>query len=264
MKILIIVPAYNEATSLERVIESLKATCPQYDYLIINDGSVDGTKEICEKNQYHVIHHPVNRGLRETMQTGMKYALEHDYDAALQFDADGQHLAEYIEVMVKCMEETHSDIVIGSRFFGTKMPFRMRSLGGKMISATIRLTTGKYLTDPTSGMRLYRRNIIRCFTECIGYAPEPDTIACLIRRGMDVQEVKVKMEERTEGKSYLTPVNAAKYMIRVLSSILFFQWFRKDKKETKEARKLRMEQQRRRVEYFKEEISEEKTVFFFR
>lgn len=225
MKVLIIIPAYNEEKSLKRVIEHLKRTCPQYDYLIVNDGSTDRTKEICMNNHYHVISHPVNRGLTGAMRTGMKYALKNGYDMALQFDADGQHLPEYIEDMVTCMVKTGCDIVIASRFYGTKMPVRMRTVGGKMISAAIWMTTGKYLTDPTSGMRLYRKNIIRLFANSTSYAPEPDTLAYLIRMGANVQEVKVEMKERKTGQSYLNPVNAAKYMVRVLSSILFFQWF---------------------------------------
>ena len=96
-----------------------------------------------------------------------------------------------------------------------------------MISGAIRLTTGKSLTDPTSGMRLYGRKIIRLFAKDAGYAPEPDTLAFLIRMGAEVQEVKVEMDERKEGQSYLTPIKAAKYMLRVLSSILLFQWTRK-------------------------------------
>lgn len=224
MKVLIIIPAYNEAQSLKRVMEQLKSTCPQYDYVIVNDGSTDQTKEICEKNQYHVIHHPVNQGLKKAVQTGMQYAMEHHYDMALQFDADGQHLPEYIEDMVNCMTKTNCDIVIGSRFYKSKMPFRMRTLGGKMITAAIRMTTGKHLTDPTSGMRLYRRNMIRLFVKNDDFAPEPDTIAYLIRMGAEVREVKVKMEDRMAGQSYLTPVNATKYMIRILSSILIGQW----------------------------------------
>ena len=234
MKVLIIIPAYNEEKSIKKVIERLQSTCPQYDYVIINDGSTDRTKEICKKNQYHVINLPENRGLTNGIQTGMRYALKNGYDAALQFDADGQHLPEYIEDMVKCMEEKNCDIVIASRYYGTKMPIRMRTIGGKMISAAIWLTTEKYLTDPTSGMRLYRRNMIRRFTKDASYAPEPDTVAYLIRMGADVQEVKVKMEERTKGKSYLTPVNATKYMVRELSSILFRQWFRERRKVRKD------------------------------
>lgn len=239
VKVLIIVPAYNEEQNLKRVIDHLLETCPRYDYVIINDGSTDRTKEICEENQYHVIHHPVNRGLTGAMQTGMNYALEHGYDMALQFDADGQHLPEYIEDMVTCMEESNCDIVIASRYYKTKMPVRLRTVGGRMISAAIWMTTGKFLADPTSGMRLYKRNIINLLVENTKFAPEPDTVAYLMRMGADVHEVKVKMEERTSGQSYLTPKNATKYMIRVLSSILFFQWFWKGKHIERDTDKLK-------------------------
>ena len=153
----------------------------------------------------------------------MKYAIENGYDAALQFDADGQHLPEYIDGMLKTMEETDCDIVIASRFYKEKMPFRMRTLGGKMISAAIHRTTDKIITDPTSGMRLYKRNILRAFAENERFAPEPDTLAFLIRMGADIREVQVNMNERKYGQSYLSPVNATKYMIRILSSILFRQ-----------------------------------------
>lgn len=226
MKVLIIIPAYNEEKSLKRVIEHLRDVCPRFDYLIINDGSTDRTKEICRENAYPVMNLPENQGLTRAIQTGMRYALEQDYDAALQFDADGQHLPEYIEDMVTLMEESNCDIVIASRFKGTKMPVRMRTLGGKMISAAIWLTTGQSLSDPTSGMRLYGRRIICQFARDSSYAPEPDTVAYMIRMGANVQEVKVEMEERKEGQSYLTPINASKYMIKELSSILIFQWFR--------------------------------------
>ena len=229
MKVLIIVPAYNEDESLQRVVKHLIDTCPKYDYVIVDDGSSDRTKEICEQNGFNAIHLPVNQGLTGAIQTGMQYALENGYDMALQFDADGQHLPEYIESMVQCMEETDCDIVIASRFYNTRMPLRMRTVGGKIISGAIKWTTGKYLTDPTSGMRLYKKNIIRMFADNSNLSPEPDTMAYLVRMGADVQEVQVRMEDRSAGKSYLTPVNAAKYMVRILSSILFFQW-RWDKK----------------------------------
>ena len=230
MKLLIIIPAYNEAESLRGVIELLRSTCPQYDYIIVNDGSTDGTMELCEENNYNIINHTANEGLSGAIHTGMKYAIENGYDAALQFDADGQHLPEYIDGMLEVMEKTDCDIVIASRFYKEKMPFRMRTLGGKMISAAIHRTTDKIITDPTSGMRLYKRNILRVFAENERFAPEPDTLAFLIRMGADIREVQVKMEERKHGQSYLSPVNASKYMIRTLMSILFLQtkWERID------------------------------------
>ena len=230
MKLLIIIPAYNEAESLRGVIERLRSTCPQYDYIIVNDGSTDGTMELCEENNYNIINHTANEGLSGAIHTGMKYAIENGYDAALQFDADGQHLPEYIDGMLEVMEKTDCDIVIASRFYKEKMPFRMRTLGGKMISAAIHRTANKILTDPTSGMRLYKRNILHAFAENEHFAPEPDTLAFLIRMGADIREVQVKMEERKHGQSYLSPVNASKYMIRTLMSILFLQtkWERID------------------------------------
>ena len=233
MKVLIIIPAYNEAQTLIPVMEHLMDVCPAYDYVIVNDGSIDETKNICEEQHYHAIHLPLNQGLTNAVRTGMQYALEHGYDMALQFDADGQHLPEYIEKMVMHMEESGCDIVIASRFVGMKMPIRLRTVGGKMITAAIRLTTGQTLTDPTSGMRLYKNNIIRMFLEHPDFAPEPDTVAHLMRLGADVQEVKVTMHERTEGQSYLTPVNATKYMIRVLTSILFRKGLHERKKRNR-------------------------------
>ena len=223
MKLLIIIPAYNEAESLKGVIEHLRSTCPQYDYIIVNDGSTDETKELCEKNGYNVINHTLNKGLAEAMRTGMKYALENGYDAALQFDADGQHLSEYINSMVNCMKESGCDIVIGSRFLNSKMPFRLRTLGGKIIFYAVRHAANAELSDPTSGMRLFSADIMSLFIENKHFTPEPDTLAFLIRMGADIREVKVTMEDRMAGQSYLTPINATKYMFKMIKSILYSQ-----------------------------------------
>ena len=226
MKVLIIIPAYNEEKNLKRVIGHLQQVCPQFDYVIVNDGSTDGTERLCRQNQYRHISLPVNLGLSAAVRAGMRYASQKGYDMALQFDADGQHLPEYIQPMVDCMTQTNCDVVIASRYFGSRMPFRMRTVGAKMITAAIRLTTGRHLSDPTSGMRLYSRRIIEQFIKDENNAPEPDTLSYLIRLGADIREVKVEMDERTEGQSYLTPVNASKYMIHMMMSIFVFQWFR--------------------------------------
>ena len=226
MKVLIIIPAYNEEKNLKRVIDRLQQVCPQFDYVIVNDGSTDGTEQICRQNQYRHISLPVNLGLTGAVRAGMRYASQKGYDMALQFDADGQHLPEYIQDMVDCMTQTNCDVVIASRYFGCRMPFRMRTVGAKMITAAIRLTTGRHLSDPTSGMRLYNKRIIEQFIKDENNAPEPDTLSYLIRLGANIREVKVEMDERTEGQSYLTPVNASRYMIHMMMSICVFQWFR--------------------------------------
>lgn len=226
MRVLIIIPAYNEEKNLKRVIGNLQQVCPQFDYVIVNDGSTDGTERLCRQNQYRHISLPVNLGLSAAVRAGMRYASQKGYDMALQFDADGQHLPEYIQPMVDCMTQTNCDVVIASRYFGCRMPLRMRTVGAKMITAAIRLTTGRHLSDPTSGMRLYSRRVIEQFIKDENNAPEPDTLSYLIRLGADIREVKVEMDERTEGQSYLTPVNASKYMIHMMMSICVFQWFR--------------------------------------
>lgn len=226
MKTLIIVPAYNEGESIERVINGLRDNFPQYDYIIINDGSKDNTAEICRRNGYNFLSHPVNLGLAGAFQTGMCYALEHGYDAALQFDGDGQHNAEYIADMLALLEQGNN-IVIGSRFVTEKKPHSLRMIGNRMIQFAIKLTTGKHITDPTSGMRLFDRGMIERLAKSNDLGPEPDTVAFLIRKGAKVSEAQVSMNERMAGKSYLNFTRSIHYMFSMLTSILLLQWFRR-------------------------------------
>ena len=159
----------------------------------------------------------------------MKYALANDYDAAVQFDADGQHLPQYLQPMLDKLNEGY-DIVIGSRFVNKKKPFTLRMSGSHLISFAIRLTTGKKIKDPTSGMRMYNRRMIKEFATQINHAPEPDTISYLIRRGARVAEVQVEMQERVAGTSYLNLPRSISYMMQVAISILVVQWFRGGKR----------------------------------
>ena len=224
-KILIIIPAYNEEESIVPVITVLQRDYPQFDYVIINDGSSDRTEQICREHDFHLVSQPINLGLAGAFQTGMKYALKNGYDAALQFDADGQHLPQYIQPMLDKLSEGY-DIVIGSRFVTEKKPFTLRMIGNYLISFAIRLTTGKKINDPTSGMRMYNRRMIREFAIQINHTPEPDTISYLIRRGAKVGEVQVEMRERVAGTSYLNLPRSIGYMLQMAVSILVVQWFR--------------------------------------
>ncbi len=226
LKVLVIIPAYNEEKSIERVVDNLVVNYPEYDYVVINDGSRDNTAAICRRRGYRFINLPVNLGLAGAFQTGMKYAYEHDYDYAIQFDADGQHRPEFIRPIVDKMEEGY-DIVIGSRFVEEKKPCSLRMLGSFMISLAIRLTTGVKLKDPTSGMRMFNRSLMKEFALNINYGPEPDTVSYLVKNGARVTEVQAHMDERLEGQSYLTLTKSAIYMIRMITSILLIQNFRK-------------------------------------
>ena len=204
MRVLVIIPAYNEELNIKRVVSNLRDHYPQYDYVVVNDGSADHTSEICHQEGYNIIDLPVNLGLAGAFQTGLKYADREDYACAIQFDADGQHRPEYIADLLKEIENGY-DIVIGSRFVTEKKPFSMRMLGNRMI--------------------------IHEFASNINYGPEPDTISFMIKQGASVKDVQVKMDERTAGESYLNLTRSILYMLRMMLSILFIQNFRKRKTE---------------------------------
>ena len=225
MKVLVIVPAYNEALNIEKTIKDLKQNANEYDYVIINDCSKDNTKEICEKNKFNVISLPVNYGLTSGIQLGMKYALENNYDIAIQFDGDGQHQAKYLKDLVKKINDNKCDIVIGSRFVTEKKPHSMRMFGSNIIQGAIKLTTGKKITDPTSGMRAFNKIAIKEFVKNTSLTPEPDTIVYMIKKGMKVEEVQVEMKEREFGESYLNAFKSVEYMLSMMFSIIFVRAF---------------------------------------
>jgi glycosyltransferase involved in cell wall biosynthesis len=226
MKLLAIIPAYNEEESLANTVDHLLAMVPDVDILVINDGSKDRTGAICVENGYNHLDMPVNCGLTAGFQAGMKYALANGYDAAVQFDADGQHLPEYLPVMAKALEENGADIVIASRFVEGDRKLTLRTFGNALISKLIKLTTGTVITDPTSGLRMFNRAMIETYAHAFDYGPEPDTIALLIRKGAKVIEIPCTMQDRQAGESYLNASRAIRYMARTCLDIVLFQWLR--------------------------------------
>lgn len=226
MRVLAIIPAYNEEESIASTVDEFLAAKTGCDYLVVNDGSSDGTERVCQERGYSHVTHPTNLGLTGGVQTGMKYALSHGYDAAIQFDADGQHVPTFIPAMVAEMERTGADIVIGSRFVNERKSLSARMLGSRLISGIIRLTTGQAIADPTSGMRLFNRAMMEQFARRFDFGPEPDSVAYLMRHGAKVREVQVEMRERQAGESYLNFAKSISYMARTCTSILFVQWFR--------------------------------------
>ncbi len=226
MRLLMIIPAYNEEDNIVRVVNNIIEQYPEYDYIIVNDGSTDHTSRRCHRNGFEILDLPVNLGLAGAFQAGLKYAYKNDYDCVLQFDADGQHKPEYIKKMLEKMEKGY-DIVIGSRYITKKKPANLRMLGARIITAAIQLTTGKRIADPTSGMRMFNKAMIKEFAVNVNYGPEPDTISYLIKQGASIAEVQVEMDERISGTSYLSLTRSAMYMLRMLISILIIQSFRK-------------------------------------
>lgn len=227
MNLLIIIPAYNEAENIERVVNNLIENYPQYDYVVVNDGSSDDTRKICAKKGYNFLDLPINVGLAGAIRAGIRYANYHGYDYAVQIDGDGQHDPKYIKDMLEKMRSAQADIIIGSRFKEKKKPHSMRMLGSRIISGAIKLTTGgKKIEDVTSGMRLFNKRMIKNFGYNMHYSPEPDTIAYLLNCDIKIEEIQVEMYERIAGTSYLNLKNSVWYMLKMLFSILVFQWVR--------------------------------------
>ena len=224
MRLLIVIPAFNEEANIVRVVEELQSVAGRYDYIVVNDGSLDQTAALCRAHGFPLLDLPVNLGLTGAFQAGIRYACDAGYDAVIQLDADGQHDPRYILPMLKCMEEENLDLVIGSRFVTVKRPRTLRMAGNALIERLIRLTTHETISDPTSGMRLYGKRLIWRMAYGLNLRPEPDTIAYLIRCGAKVKEVQVEMRERIAGESYLTFTRSLRYMLQTGLNILMLQF----------------------------------------
>jgi len=222
MKKLVIIPAFNESESILRTVLDIKEHAPGFDYVVINDCSTDNTLQVCRKNGLNHINLAVNLGIGGAVQTGYLYGYQNDYDLVVQFDGDGQHDAAYLEQMAEELVRTNSDMVIGSRFI-EKEGFQssgLRRVGIRYFSALIRLVTGARVTDPTSGMRMVNRDIIKIYAENYpkDYA-EPESVVAILRKGKKVTELPVVMRERDGGTSSIAGPKSAYYMIKVTLAI---------------------------------------------
>lgn len=223
MKKIVIIPAYNEENNLKGVISDLKTNAPDFDYIIINDGSTDGTASLCRKNGFNVLNLPVNLGIGASVQTGYKYALENGYDVAVQFDGDGQHEARYLDKMYNELISTGSDMVIGSRYL-SKDGFQstaLRRTGIRILSRLIKALHKEDIKDVTSGLRMINTKVMASFAEYYPYDyPEPETIALCIRKKFKITEIPVTMKVRKEGKSSISTMQSVYYMLKVGFSII--------------------------------------------
>lgn len=228
MKPLVIIPAYNEAETILNTIRDLKDACPEMDYLVINDCSTDNTGELLQQRGIDHINLPINLGIGGGIQAGYRYALANGYDAAVQFDGDGQHRADYLHTLLEPLEADRADVVIGSRFL-EKDGFQssaIRRFGIRFLSGLIHGLCGVRVLDATSGMRAVNRKMIAFYAE--HYAqdyPEPEALLAAGLRGARVLEIPVRMRERQGGQSSITPFVAAYYMIKVTLALLLTRVF---------------------------------------
>ncbi len=222
-KILIIIPAHNEAANISRVISEAKETCPFADIVVMNDGSNDGTGEIAKQYGVKVIDICLWLGIGGTMQAGFIFACQNGYDIAVQLDADCQHNPAGIGDLIQPILDNDADVVIGSRFLtqeGYHSNFIHR-LGILMISRTIYLVSGKRFTDPTSGFRAANKAAIAFYSQ--NYPrdyPEAEVIMLLLKRKFRIKEVPTVMRARLSGKSSIRKLHTVYYMVKVMLSIL--------------------------------------------
>ncbi|MGR9048597.1 glycosyltransferase family 2 protein [Halobacillus faecis] len=217
MKVLIIIPAYNEEDSIYDTVQSVKAST-DYDYIVINDGSKDRTPYILEENGIHHLTLPNNLGIGGAMQTGYKYALRNGYDYAIQLDADGQHNPVDLRNLIDEIESTGYDMIIGSRFVersGYKGSVTRR-IGIYYFYAMLKLLARIRITDPTSGYRVANRKVIQEFANHypIDY-PEVEVLVHLTKKKFKIKEIKVEMNNRQGGQSSITPIKSIYYMTKV-------------------------------------------------
>ncbi|WMJ89687.1 glycosyltransferase family 2 protein [Anaerocolumna sp. MB42-C2] len=226
MKLLIIIPVYNEEHNIEKVITQLKKYVPYADYIVVNDCSNDNTVSVCKEKGYHYISLPVNLGIGGGVQAGYHYAIEHDYDIAVQMDGDGQHDAKYIENIIKPIVDEEADIVIGSRFI-LKQGFqssRLRRMGINFLSMLIKICSGTRVKDVTSGFRAVNRKFIKIYSEEYSQDyPEPEAIIAGAFYKGRIKEVPVIMHEREAGSSSIHSWKSIYYMIKVSIAIFTYR-----------------------------------------
>jgi len=224
-KILFVIPAYNEAENIDKVLKEIKKDVDYADILVINDCSTDNTKEIVEKNNVKCINNIFNMKYAMAIQTGIKYAYENDFDYVIQFDADGQHIAKEAEKLYKTMLEEKCDIVIGSRYLkdmGYSCPI-FRRIGTKIFEKMIKLICKEKIVDPLSGFQCLNKSVIKRYAEMGKYPEYPDAnlIIEMLMLGYVIKEIPVKMRSRIAGESmHGGLIKPVKYMIQMFYEVI--------------------------------------------
>jgi glycosyltransferase involved in cell wall biosynthesis len=226
MRVLVIIPVYNEAEALPGVLYSLHRECPDYNLLVVNDASTDDSGRIAEGlGLATVLHLSCNLGIGGCVQTGFRYAVEKGYDIAVQFDGDGQHNTADVAHLVSIVASGEADVAIGSRFnIRDSAGFRstnLRRIGIRLFQATSYLLIRQKITDHTSGFRAYNRKALIYLAEHypVDY-PEPEMIVTLGRKGFRIKETFSQMFERQGGASSIPLRKGPYYMLKVLLSML--------------------------------------------
>jgi len=220
---LIVIPAFNEEKNISCVIREIFGCCPDCDVLVVNDGSKDDTGAIAKNEGVTVIDHVYNIGYGGALQTGFKYAVDYGYAYVIQFDADGQHDPQDILKIVEKLETKLYDIVIGSRFINQSISVGIwKELAIRCFRLLIQVSTGKKITDPTSGLQGLNRTVFSYYAKMGNFPedfPDADTLIHMLKRKYRIFEVPANIRARMSGKSMHIGLNTLYYFFKMLVSI---------------------------------------------
>lgn len=222
-KTLVIIPALNEAESILDVISSIQQHAPWADVAVLNDGSTDATGEIAQAAGAVVLHMPYRVGIGASVQAGYMFADHYGYEIVVRVDGDGQHPIEDIPRLVCGLEQQQVDLIIGSRYIEDRgySGSVARRAGSLILANLISAITGSRITDPTSGFTAANRRTIRLCAQVYPHDyPEPEALVILHRAGLRICEIPVTMKPRQGGRSSITTLRSAYYMIKVILAIL--------------------------------------------
>jgi glycosyltransferase involved in cell wall biosynthesis len=221
---LAVVPAYNEAATVGTVVGALHRDAPDWDVLVIDDGSTDDTAKVAARAGARVLSLPFNLGIGGAVQAGFRYAREENYDLMVQVDGDGQHVPAEIPALVRARaEEPRLDMVCGSRFLSADNRYPApisRRTGIHLFAFLLSRIVGQRVSDPTSGFRLYNRQAIGLFARDYPHDyPEVEAVLMLHHHRLTMREVPVLMYERGGGVSSIRSGKSIYYMVKVLLAI---------------------------------------------
>jgi glycosyltransferase involved in cell wall biosynthesis len=222
-RILIAIPAYNEAGTIAAVVNRVRSSLPNCDLLVVNDGSGDATGLILKTLRVTVATHLCNLGYGRAIQTAIMYALDGGYDALITLDADGQHRPEQVEGLLREFESGSSDVLIGSRYVasgGYKGAPLGRRVGMQLFSLIVKLVVGQRVYDTSSGLKIIRHTVFDPLTHWHFVDFHSEAIVYLMRLGYRIQEFPVTVGERTQGRSMYTLINYFKYPLKTSMLVL--------------------------------------------
>jgi glycosyltransferase involved in cell wall biosynthesis len=213
-----VVPAFNEANSIGAVIAEIREADPDFEVVVVDDGSADATAELAEAAGAKVIRLPYNLGIGAAVQTGLQYACQEDFDVAVQIDGDGQHDPQELARLLEPVLAGDADIAVGTRFAGERsyrVPFSRR-IGIALFAGAVSLIVRQRVTDTTSGFRAMNRRGICLFSSDYPHDyPEVEATVLVFRHRLRMVEVPVAMRQRESGRSSITAFRSLYYMSKV-------------------------------------------------